>query len=154
MIGAIGIYRQEVRPFTEKQVELVSNFAAQAVIAIEKRGCSTNCANLLTAADRDRRCAQDHQPNGVRSPARPSNLLENAAQTCGAKHGIIFRYDGECCRAAAAYNDPPGTLESLAAHPLRAGRSTAIGRALLERRPVQITTLRRTPNMNFRKPRS
>ena len=76
-------------------------------------------------------------------------LLENAAHICGAKHGIIFRYDGESCRAAAAYNAPPGTLELWQRHPLRAGRSTTVGRALLERRPVQIPDVQADPEYDF-----
>src|SRR5262249_56872983 len=76
-------------------------------------------------------------------------LLENAVRICGAKHGLIFRYDGQSCRAAAAYNAPPGTLELWERKPLRAGRGTTVGRALLECRPVQIPDVQADPEYDF-----
>jgi signal transduction histidine kinase len=73
-------------------------------------------------------------------------LLHSAARLCGARHGGIFRADGDGARAAAGYNVPPGRLEVWRRTPIAPGHGTATGRALLERHPVQIVDIRADPD--------
>src|SRR5262249_52653974 len=76
-------------------------------------------------------------------------LLGSAMRLCGAPRGMIFRYDGDSCRAVVANNLPPEFLELWERTPVRAGRGTTVGRALLERRPVQIVDVPADPEYAF-----
>ena len=148
-LGAIGLWKTEVAPFTDRQIELLTSFANQAVIAIE----NTRLLNEL----RESLQQQTATAEVLKTISRTvfdlrrvlETLLENAVRLSGAKHGMIFRYDGECCHAAADYNNPPGLLELWQRTPIRAGRQTTTGRALLERRPVQITDAQADPEYDF-----
>src|SRR5262249_18106737 len=155
-IGVIMLSRNMVRPFTDKQVELATTFADQAVIAIENvrlfdevQARTEELSESLRQQTATADVLKTITPTAFDLQRVLETLLENAVLICGAKHGIIFRYDGECCRAAAAYNAPPGTLELWERTPIRAGRATATGRALLERRVVQIPDVQADREFDF-----
>jgi GAF domain-containing protein len=120
LVGAISIYHLEVRPFTERQIELVCNFANQAVIAIE----NTRLLNELRqrTADLTKSLEQQTATSEVlqvisSSPGNVqpvfSTVLENAVRICEAKFGLLYLYEGGGFRSVAAREVPPAFAEAL-----------------------------------------
>ncbi len=113
LIGAITIYRTDVRPFTDKQIELVQSFAAQAVIAIE----NTRLLNELRESLEQQTATADVLKVISSSPGELEPvfvaMLENAVRICGAKFGVLFRYDGSTFHPAAWRGVPPAYEEHL-----------------------------------------
>ena len=126
LVGAIFIYRTEVRPFTDKQIELVSNFAAQAVIAIE----NTRLLNELRQRTDDLSEALEQQTATAEVlqviSSSPGELepvfqamLENAVRLCAAKFGSLVLFEGNAYRRVALHNAPAVFVETQAREPVR-----------------------------------
>ena len=111
LIGSFSLYRQEVHPFTDKQIALVTNFAAQAVIAIENTRLLNELRESLAAADGHVGGAQVIIKFAGRFAARVPAMLENAARICEAKFGYTFSIGGRRFPRCALHNAPPAYAE-------------------------------------------
>jgi GAF domain-containing protein len=111
LIGAINVYRQEVGPFSEKQIELVQNFAAQAVIAIENARLLNELRESLdqqTATSEVLRVVSN-SPDDLQPVFEA--MLDNAVRICGANYGTLYLSDGNKYKMAALHNAPPEFAE-------------------------------------------
>ena len=143
LIGAIHIYRQEVQPFTDKQIALVRNFAAQAVIAIENTRLLNELRQSLeqqTATSNVLRVISSSP--GALEPVFTA-MLENATRICDAKFGIMTLYEGGSFRAVALHNAPPEFAEARRREPLFSpAPNNPLARVAATKETLQIPDLR------------
>ena len=148
LIGAISFFRQEVRPFTDKQIELVKNFAAQAVIAIENarllNELRQRTTDLTEALEQQTATAEVLQvissSPGDLQPVFAS-MLENAVRICDATFGNIYRWDGEALHLLAAENTPSAFAEARKRLPRHPSPNTPAGRTIVTRTAVHVADL-------------
>jgi two-component system, NtrC family, sensor kinase len=144
-VGVIVIYRKEVRPFSDKQISLVTSFAAQAVIAIE----NARLLNELRESLQQQMATSDvlgviSSSVGDLAPVFET-ILEKAVRICGANFGMLFRVDSALFRAAAMFGVPPAFVEFWQRGAQRPGPRTALGRVSATKKTVHVSDVRAEP---------
>jgi GAF domain-containing protein len=151
-IGAMGLWRREVQPFTDSQIQLVKTFADQAVIAIENVRLFTETKEAL-----ERQTATSEVLRAIsRAQADAQPVFEiiaaSALRLCSASYSSVCLYDGEQIQLAALHNVNPEGAEALrSAFPLRAEEDNLVGRAIRSRAVVQIPDVLADPTYGLKR---
>ena len=156
LIGSIAIYRQEVRLFSDKQIELLRDFARQAVIAIE----NTRLFEQVQARTDDLRESLQQQTataDVLKIISRSSvdletvldTLVETVARLCRADLGFMYRRRDDLYHLVASRGLSEEQREFHLTHPFASGRGTTSGRAALERRAVHIPDVLQDPEYTY-----
>ena len=146
LVGAITIYNKEVRPFTDKQIELLNNFAAQAVIAIENTRLLSELREVL-----ERQTATSEVLSIISSSAgelQPvfETMLAKATALCEASYGTMWLREGNAFRAAAVHGALPEAFLQLhrTGNLYRAGPGAPAYEAIINRQTCAVADLRET----------
>src|SRR5215813_10696304 len=161
--GAISLWRRVVAPFSEQHITLLQTFAEQAVIAIEnvrlftelqEKNKALTTAHAQVSESLEQQTATSEVLKVISRSAfdlQPvlDTLIENAVRLCGADRGFIHRQDGEFYPVAASYGHTPEWLEVVKRNPIRQDRTSATGRAVLERRVIHIPDILADPEYRW-----
>jgi signal transduction histidine kinase len=156
LLGAVIVFRHEVRPFTDKQTELLTTFADQAVIAIQ----NVRLFDEVQARTRDL-SESLHQQTATAEVLKTisrstfdlkavlNTLVESAARLCEADQAVIGRPKGATYNFEASYGVSPEFAEFVANHPAQIDGSSVSGRVLFERRIVHVRDVLADPEYTY-----
>jgi len=146
VVGAIVIYRQEVRAFNDREVELLKNFAAQAIIAIENARLLNELRQSLERQTATAEVLQVISRSTFELQVVLDTLVSSAAHLCAADHGAIMLRDGDLLRLRATHGVTSEVVQYVDEHPFHLNRGSATGRAALEGQAIHIPDVLADPD--------
>src|SRR5579863_2726017 len=155
-VGVISLMRDAVKPFTEKQIELVTTFADQAVIALqnvrlfeEVQARTTDLQESLQQQTATADVLKVISRSAFDLKSVLTTLTESAQSLCGASLGIIMLRDGEVMRLRAESGCTQAFVDFMDTHPIKPGRETITGRIFMDGKLVHVADVERDVEYNF-----